>query len=206
MVGAIRHGALRKGDVLVVVDVQNDFVTGSLAVPGGADVVAPLNAWIEAFERESLPVVATRDWHPANHSSFRDQGGPWPPHCVAGTQGAAFAPGLRLRLPTGTLLVSKATRPDRDAYSGFEGTDLNPRLKRLGVKRLFVGGLATDHCVLRTVVDARRNGYETFVLADAIRAVDVHPGDGDEAEAAMSRAGASFIRLDDLLVEPQLHG
>ena len=204
MVGAIRPGALRKGDVLVVVDVQNDFVTGSLAVPGGGEVVAPLNAWIETFEREALPVVATRDWHPANHISFRDQGGPWPPHCVAGTQGAGFAPVLRL--PAGTLLVSKATRPDREAYSGFEGTDLGARLRRLGAKRLFVGGLATDYCVLRTVVDARRNGYEAFVLADAIRAVDVHPGDGDEAEAAMSRAGASFVRLADLLEEPRLHG
>lgn len=204
MVGAIRPGALRKGDVLVVVDLQNDFVTGSLAVPGGAEVIAPLNAWIEAFEREALPVVATRDWHPANHCSFNDQGGPWPPHCVAGTQGARFAPGLRL--PAGAWLVSKATRPDRDAYSGFEGTDFGRRLRRLRAKRLFVGGLATDYCVLRTVVDSCRHGYETFVLGDAIRAVDVHPGDGDEAEAAMIRAGASFVRLDDLFEEAPLHG
>jgi nicotinamidase/pyrazinamidase len=167
-------------------------------------VVAPLNAWIGAFERERLVVVATRNWHPASHGSFLDQGGPWPPHCVAGTPGARFAPGLRL--PAGVWLVSKATRSDRDAYSGFEGTDLGRRLKRLGAKRLFVGGLATDHGVVRTVVDSCRHGYETFVLADAIRAMDVHPGDGDEAEAAMIRAGASFVRLDDLLEEVPLNG
>lgn len=204
MVGATKPGALRKGDVLVIVDVQNDFVTGSLAVPGGGEVVAPLNAWIEVFARERLIVVATRDWHPANHGSFREQGGPWPPHCVAGTTGAAFAPGLRL--PKGTWLVSKATRPDREAYSGFEGTDLGARLELLGAKRLFVGGLATDYCVLRTVLDALGHGYETFVLADAVRAVDVQAGDGDEAEAAMSRAGAAFVRLDDLLEEAPIRG
>lgn len=199
MVGAMKPGGLHKGDVLVIVDVQNDFVSGSLAVPDGGEVVEPLNAWIEAFEHEGLVIVATRDWHPPNHCSFQEQGGRWPPHCIARTKGAAFVSGLKL--PWGTWLVSKATAPEREAYSGFEGTDLDARLKRLGAKRLFIGGLATDYCVLRTVLDAIPRGYETFVIEDAIRAVDAQPGDGEEAQAAMSRAGAVFVRLWDLVEE-----
>jgi nicotinamidase/pyrazinamidase len=197
-------GALRAGDVLVVVDVQEDFVSGSLAVPGGAEVVAPLDACIAAFEKARLLIVATRDWHPPDHLSFREQGGPWPAHCVAGTAGAAFAAGLQL--PEGAWIVSKATRPGREAYSGFEGTDLDRRLKGQGARRLFVGGLATDYCVLRTVLDALDRGYETFVLADAIRAVNAHPGDGDHAIAAMGNAGARFVRTAELLEGAALHG
>ncbi|MDH5263521.1 MAG: isochorismatase family protein [Betaproteobacteria bacterium] len=191
------HSQLRQGDVLVIVDVQNDFVTGSLAVPGAADIIAPLNRYIALFVRSGLRVVATRDWHPASHMSFREQGGPWPPHCVARTPGAAFAPGLHL--PEGAWLVSKATSPSRDAYSGFERTDFDHRLKGFGAKRLFVGGLATDYCVLRTVLDSLARGYITFVLEDAIRAVDVNPGDGDNAVAAMQREGAAFLRYEELL-------
>ena len=199
MVGAMKPGGLRKGDVLVIVDVQNDFVSGSLPVPEGREVIEPLNEWIKAFEHEGLVIVATRDWHPPNHCSFHEQGGPWPPHCVAQTQGAAFVTGLRL--PGGTWLVSKATASGFEAYSGFDRTDLDARLKRLGAKRLFIGGLATDYCVLRTVLDALARGYEAFVIEDAIRAVDARPGDGEEAQAAMSRGGAAFIRLWDLVEE-----
>ena len=190
---------LMQGDVLVIVDVQNDFVTGSLAVPGAADIIAPLNRYIALFVRNGLRVVATRDWHPASHASFREQGGPWPAHCVAQTPGAAFAPGLHL--PEGTWLVSKATSPMREAYSAFEHTDLEPRLKGFGARRLFVGGLATDYCVLRTVLDALARGYITFVLDDAIRAVDANPGDGDNATDAMQREGAAFVRYENLLEE-----
>ena len=141
-------------------------------------------------------MFATRDWHPADHCSFQAQGGPWPPHCIAGTPGAEFAPGLRL--PDGTVVVSKATTPERDAYSGFEGTDLEARLRRLGVKRLFVGGLATDYCVLNTVLDARARDFEVCLLADAIRAVDVHPGDGERAVERMQAADARILHLEDL--------
>lgn len=191
--------ALQPGDALVVVDVQNDFVSGSLAVPGGAEVIAPLNGYIAAFEAHGLPVIATRDWHPANHLSFRARGGPWPPHCVAGTPGAEFAPALLV--PQAALRVSKATEPERDAYSGFEGTGLDAALKRLGVRRLFVGGLATDYCVLRTVLDAIAHGYRTCLLADAIRAVNVRPGDGERAEAEMRNAGAVALTLGDIAAE-----
>ncbi len=180
------------GDALLIVDVQNDFLPGgSLAVPRGDKVVPVLNRYIGEFLAHDLPVYATRDWHPERHCSFRAQGGPWPPHCVAHTRGAEFAPALRL--PSAATVISKATSADRDAYSGFEGTDLDQRLRAAGVRRLFVGGLATDYCVLNTVRDALQLGYEVLLLADAIRAVEVEPGDGQRAEAEMTRLGARRI-------------
>jgi nicotinamidase/pyrazinamidase len=187
--------ALQPGDVLVVVDVQVDFVTGSLAVPGAAAVLPAVNHCIERFAAHALPVVATRDWHPPGHVSFRPRG-PWPPHCVAGTPGAAFAPGLTL--PEGAHVVDKAVTPDRDAYSGFEGTRLQALLGRLGARRLFVCGLATDYCVLATVRDALRHGYAVLVLSDAIRAVDVRPGDGEAALREMGGLGAQLARAREI--------
>ena len=188
---------LQDGDALVVVDVQNDFLPGgALAVPTGDAVIEPLNTWIARFRAAGLPVVATRDWHPPNHCSFREQGGPWPAHCVADTPGAAFA--ADLHLPDDAWIVSKATEPDREAYSGFEGTDLAERLKDAGVRRLFIGGLATDYCVLNTVKDALANGFAVYLLSDAIRAVNVNPGDGDRAITDMTAAGAVPVTLDDL--------
>jgi nicotinamidase/pyrazinamidase len=181
------------GDALVMADLQNDFVTGSLAVPGSAEVVPVLNRYAAAFAARSLPVFATRDWHPPDHCSFRESGGPWPPHCVAATEGAAFVAGLTL--PAGTTIVSKATAVDREAYSAFAGTDLDASLRSRGTRRLFIGGLATDYCVLQTVCDARALGYRVFVLLDAIRAVYVAPGDGAKAIAAMQRAGAETIEI-----------
>jgi nicotinamidase/pyrazinamidase len=196
MVGAMKQGGLRRGDVLVIVDVQNDFVSGSLAVPDGAEVVEPLNAWIEAFEHEGLVIVATRDWHPPNHCSFHEQGGRWPPHCIAGTAGAAFAPDLRLA--EDTVVVSKAMRADRDSYSAFGDTDLESQLRAAGVTRIFVGGLATDYCVLETVLDARRLGFDVVVLTDAIAAADARAGDGARALARMQAAGAAMARSRDV--------
>ena len=180
------------GDALVVVDVQRDFVPGgSLAVPAGDAVVPVVNRWAQRFAERRLPVFASRDWHPADHCSFAAQGGPWPPHCIAGTPGAAFAAGLQL--PAGTHIVSKATRADRDAYSAFDGTDLHARLQALGVRRVVVVGLATDYCVQATVVDALALGYGVVVLRDGVAAVDVHPGDGDRALAAMLERGARVV-------------
>lgn len=185
------------GDALVIVDVQGDFVTGSLAVPGGAEVIPPLNRAAAAFHVLGLPVFATRDWHPADHVSFAARGGPWPPHCVAGTPGADAAEGLVL--PAGTVIVEKATTPDADAYSAFSGTDLAAELRRHRVHRVIVGGLATDYCVLNTVTDALAEGFSAVVLEDAIRAVDVRPGDGDRAEEAMRAAGARFATVGDVV-------
>ncbi|RMG30329.1 MAG: nicotinamidase [Gammaproteobacteria bacterium] len=180
------------GDALILVDVQNDFLPGGrLAVPDGDAVIPPLNAWIRRFRARGLPVFATRDWHPPDHCSFREQGGPWPPHCVAGTPGADFAPGLEL--PPEVVVISKATTPEKDAYSGFEGTDLAERLQERSVRRVFVGGLATDYCVLNTVLDALKAGFEAWVIKDAVRAVDVQPGDGERALERMRQAGAREI-------------
>lgn len=185
------------GDVLLVTDIQNDFLAGgSLAVAGGDEVVPVLNRYIAAFTAQGLPVYATRDWHPQRHCSFHEQGGPWPAHCVAGTHGAEFS--TALTLPPGTTVISKATSQDQEAYSSFQGTDLDQRLRAAGICRLFIGGLTTDYCVLNTARDARHFGYQVFVLADAIRAVDVQPGDGLRAEEEMTRLGAQRISLNGL--------
>ena len=183
---------LQDHDALVVVDVQRDFLPGgSLAVPEGDRIIPVLNAYISLFSRHDLPIIATRDWHPADHCSFQAQGGPWPVHCVRETRGAAFPE--TLELPAGLIVISKGTQPERDAYSGFQGTDLHERLQRMGVSRLFIGGLATDYCVQATVLDARELGYTVFLLEDAIRAVNVNPDDGNRAIGRMKAAGALVI-------------
>lgn len=180
---------LQPGDALLVVDLQRDFLPGgSLAVAGGDRVVPVLQACARRFAAAGLPVFATRDWHPANHCSFTAQGGPWPSHCVAGTLGAGFPDAFVA--PAGTVVVSKGTQPGRDAYSGLEGTDLAARLRAAGVRRVFVGGLATDYCVQATVLDARAAGFDVVVLEDAIAAVELAPGDGARAIARMREAGA----------------
>ncbi len=158
-------------DALIAVDVQNDFLPGgSLPVPGGDAIVPVLNGWLRRAVAGGAMVFASRDWHPPRHCSFRDRGGPFPPHCVQHTRGAELAPGLRL--PAGALIVSKGTDPDRDALSAFDGTRLDAALRALGVRRLLVGGLATERCVLETVRDARALGYEVLLLDDAIRGLD----------------------------------
>jgi len=181
--------SLRPDDALLVVDVQVDFLPGgALAVPAGDEVVPVLNRQLQLFRAAGRPVVLTRDWHPEDHRSFQARGGPWPPHCVRGTPGAAFAPGLEV--PAEARLVSKATGRDEEAYSGFGGTDLHPWLQAQGVRRLFVGGLATDYCVLATVRDALGLGYAVVLLLDSVRAVDVTSGDGERAVAEMFSLGA----------------
>jgi nicotinamidase/pyrazinamidase len=188
---------LRPTDALMVVDVQRDFCPGgSLAVPEGDRIVPALGRAIDLFAGAGLPIFFTRDWHPPDHISFRDREGPWPPHCVAGSPGAEFHPGLR-RTP-GIEVISKATGREEEAYSGFRGTDLADRLRRRGVRRVVVGGLATDYCVRETVLDAIREGFEAVLLIDAVRAVEVRPGDGPSAIEEMVRAGAAPVRIDDL--------
>lgn len=187
------------GDALLLVDVQNDFLPGgSLAVKEGAEVVEPLNRCIELFSQRHLPIFATRDWHPADHCSFVGQGGPWPPHCVAGTPGADFAPGLRIPADLPMVKIGKGNAPAKDSYSGFVDTELDQQLGERAVLRLFVGGLATDYCVLNTVLDALRRGYRVMVLSDAIRAVEVNPGDGERALAAMEEMGALLVETGAL--------
>lgn len=194
MDGESESYVLGPGDALVVVDVQQDFLPGgALAVPAGDKVVPVLNTYLQRFAARRLPVFATRDWHPPDHCSFVAAGGPWPPHCIAGTAGAQFPPDLAL--PAAIEVVSKASARAPDAYSGFAGTDLAARLRQVGARRVFVGGLATDYCVLNTVQDALAEGFEVVLLVDAIRAVDVRPRDGAAAIAAMRRQGARAANL-----------
>jgi nicotinamidase/pyrazinamidase len=186
------------GDALIVVDLQNDFLPGGrLAVPHGDKILPSLNRAIKKFQGDKLLVIATRDWHPVNHCSFQSRGGQWPPHCIAETEGAAFAPGLKL--PPDSIIISKAGLPDQDAYSGFQGTDLDSFLRERRIKRLFVGGLATDYCVLNTVKDGLKLGYRIFLLCDAVRSVEVRPGDGERALEAMEKLGAVLIKTADVV-------
>jgi nicotinate phosphoribosyltransferase len=192
------HLSPDRGDALLLVDVQTDFLPGgTLGIPGGDKIVPVLNRYLARFARRRLPVFATRDWHPRNHCSFQDQGGHWPPHCIQGTRGGEFAPGLDL--PTEAIVVSKAGDPAVEAYSGFAGTNLQASLRAAGVRRVFVGGLATDYCVLETVRDACACGFEVVLLRDAIRAVNSQPQDGRKAEDEMCRLGAVPVELGDLI-------
>lgn len=182
---------------LIVVDVQNDFCPGgTLPVPAGESVVFTLNRYIDFFSRSGAPIYATRDWHPEGHLSFKERGGPWPPHCLQGSKGADFHP--RLVLPKSVTIISKGADPDREAYSGFQGTDLADRLRREKVARLFVGGLATDYCVKNTVLDALKEGFETVLLEDASRGVNVHPEDSMKAVEEMKKSGASVATIKEI--------
>ncbi len=190
---------LNKTDALLVTDVQNDFLPkGALPVPDGEQVIPVLNEYASRFNKSGAHVLVSRDWHPANHMSFKTQGGPWPPHSVQNTKGAQFH--RDLKLPDGTHVISKATRPDHEAYSAFDGTELGDELHKRGVKRFFVGGLATDYCIVNTVLDARKLGFETIVLMDAVRGIDVKPGDVDKAVAAMVKAGATQATSENFAV------
>ena len=186
-----------KRDAILIVDTQRDFCPGgALPVPEGDAVVPALNEYIKIFREAGAAIYATRDWHPPNHISFKEQGGTWPAHCVQDTKGAEFHPDLRL--PKGTAVISKATDPHKEAYSGFDGTNLEKELRLKGVKRVFIGGLATDYCVKSTVLDAVKLGFETVLLEDAVRGVDVKPGDSERAIEEMVVAGAKKTTLSDL--------
>jgi len=176
---------------LIVVDVQNDFCPGgTLAVANGDDVVPPLNKLIAEFLERGEPVFKSRDWHPAATKHFAAYGGTWPPHCVQNTKGAEFHPGLLDDIHI--RIVSKGLG-DTDCYSAFDETDLDLQLRRLGIEELWIGGLATDYCVKSTVIDALQKGYKVKALKDAMRAVDVSPGDGARAIEAMREAGADVV-------------
>lgn len=188
---------LARADALLIVDVQRDFLPGGkLGVPDGDAVVPVLNRYIDTARKAGVPVFASRDWHPPKHCSFKPQGGPWPEHCVAGTVGAQFADGLRL--PPDVVVIDKAIREEADAYSAFSGTTLADQLRARGVKRLLVGGLATDYCVLNTVRDALREGFGVVLLEDAIRAVNVDPEDGPRAKREMESRGAVPARYEEI--------
>ena len=188
---------LTEGDALLLVDIQNDFLPGgNLPVPSGDEIIPTVNRYIAVFRDRGAPVFATRDCHPKGHCSFRDRGGPWPVHCVYGTFGFQFPPGLEL--PASAFVLCKAKSPLKDAYSGFDGTDLRARLRDLDAGRLFVAGLATEYCVLSTVMDGLDLGFGVVLLLDAVRAVDVNRGDGEKAIRKMVLAGAVTAVLADI--------
>lgn len=182
---------------LVIVDVQNDFCPGgALAVPEGDAVVPAINALIPRF----AVVVTTQDWHPEDHASFAAEpqfvDKSWPKHCVAGTAGAALH--AQLALPPGTHSVRKGIRRDLEAYSGFQDTDLAQLLRARAVKRVYVCGLATDYCVKATALDAARTGFETWVIADACRGVNIPAGSVDQALVEMQAGGVKVVQASDL--------
>ena len=185
------------GSALLIIDVQNDFCPGgSLAVAGGDEVVPVLNRYAEQFAAAGRPVIADRDWHPGQTTHFQEFGGAWPVHCVQGTPGAEYHPGLHF--PPGTVHVLKGMGAEENADSVFEGKGpagepFPELLRQHGITKLYVGGLATDYCVRATVLDARTAGFEVVVLADAIRGVDVKPGDSDRAIEEMRAAGAVLV-------------
>jgi nicotinamidase/pyrazinamidase len=187
---------------LLIIDVQNDFCPdGALPVSEGDQVVPVLNRWAERFGSAGWPVYASRDWHPNETKHFESFGGPWPPHCVAGTKGAEFHSDLQL--PDTTVVVSKGMNPEEDAYSAFqafddEGVSIKDLLRRHQVQSIFVGGLATDYCVKQTVLDGLREGFQMFLILEAMRGVEVSPGDSSRAIKEMVRKGAGIAQFDEL--------
>jgi nicotinamidase/pyrazinamidase len=176
---------------LIVVDVQNDFCPGgTLAVPHGDEVVEPLNQLIDEFLERGAPVYKSRDWHPAQTKHFAAYGGTWPVHCVQNTKGAEFHPALR---DDPRITVISKGLGDKDSYSAFDETDLASQLHQQNVEEVVVGGLATDYCVKNTVLDALNNGFRAKALKNAMRAVEINPGDGERALEEMHAAGAEIV-------------
>ena len=182
--------ANEKKQALIIVDVQNDFCPGgTLAVAHGDEVVAPLNKLIAEFLERGAPVFKSRDWHPAKTKHFADFGGTWPIHCVQGTKGAEFHPALT---DDSRIQVISKGLGDEDSYSAFDGTNLASQLRERGVEEVLVGGLATDYCVKNTVLDALKQGFAVKALTNAMRPVELKPGDGDRAIEEMRDAGAEI--------------
>ncbi len=185
-------------DALIIVDMQNDFMPyGALPVPDGDKIVPTLNKYIKLFSERGNPVYFTRDWHPENHISFKGYGGIWPPHCVQDTEGAKFHPDLFIPYDN-KFIISKGDSRDFDAYSGFQGTILDDLLKERGIKRIFVGGVATDYCVKNTMLGGLNLGYQGFLLIDGIKGVNVNPDDSEKAIELMLSKGAVSIQFDNL--------
>lgn len=177
---------LQQGDAFLVVDVQNDFCPGgALAVDEGDRVVPLINEWMAAARGRGVPIFASRDWHAKGHVSFADEGGPWPPHCIQDSPGAAFHP--ELELPEEAIKITKGVRFDQDQYSAFDQTGLADEMRRAGIRRLWIGGLARDVCVLASALDAAKAGLEVHVIQAATRPVT--PDGGQKALEQMRAAG-----------------
>lgn len=191
-----------KDQALIIIDVQNDFCPGgALAVTDGDKVVPVLNNYINLFSKLDLPIYASRDWHPRVTQHFKEFGGKWPPHAIQGTWGAEFHPDLNL--PKDVEVISEGMDPRSEGYSAFEGVNeeevsFADSLERRGIHHLYIGGLATDYCVRATVLDALQKGFRVTALFDAVKGVDVEPGDSMRAIEAMIRGGARLGNLKDV--------
>jgi nicotinamidase/pyrazinamidase len=184
------NDSLKPGDALFIVEMQKDFCPGGrLPVEGGDEVVPVINRWIAAAVAKGVPVYASRDWHPAGHISFKEAGGLWPPHCIQDSDGAKFHQDLAL--PESTVIGTKGVRFDHDQYSAFDQTGLAVQLRNNGIRRLWVAGLAEDVCVLATVLDACKEGFEVVLLEKGTRPITAEGG--EDARRQMQAAGASIL-------------
>lgn len=187
---------------LLIVDVQNDFCPGgALGIKDGDKIISLINKYIKIFASKKLPIFASRDWHPKKTAHFKKFGGVWPQHCIQNTKGAAFHP--KLKLPKEAILLYKGMDPEKDSYSAFQAQDQNGMslanlLKILGIKELYIAGLATDYCVKFTAHDAIREGYKVKILLDAIKGVNLKPDDSEIAIREMVKIGAKKITLKDV--------
>ncbi|RLG89263.1 MAG: nicotinamidase [Thermoprotei archaeon] len=183
-------------DALIIVDMQKDFMPqGALPVPEGDTIIPIINNYLRIFQESKASVILTRDWHPPNHISFKSRGGLWPPHCIRNSEGAKFHPDLKI--PSNAVIISKATEPDKEAYSGFDGTELNSILTSRAVKRVFICGVATEYCVKETALDALRLGYLVLILNDAIKGIS--KSNSEKALELLLNKGALIIEMSDLL-------
>jgi nicotinamidase/pyrazinamidase len=179
---------------LLIIDFQNDFTPGgALAVDGGDEIGVPIQRLAPRFD----VVAATRDWHPPDHASFETEGGPWPVHCVRGTHGAELHPAMEG--VNVDFIVDVGREREDEGYSGFEKSDLAAQLRERGVERVAVCGLATDYCVRASTIDACKEGFDVTVVEDAIRSVEVEPGDGERAIEDMKQAGVKVATSEQLL-------
>ena len=189
--------SLQSGDALIIVNVQRDYLPGgAMAVPRGDAVVEPLNSVIDRFVRADLPIFYVRDSHPADRFASDRQPHAAPAHCVDGTTGAQFAP--HLWIAESDPIIPMTATHDCEPVSAFQDTSLAECLRRTETKRIFIGGLATEHCVMKTALDALAQGYDVHVLTDAVRAVDARPGDGLRASRLMRRRGACMTETANI--------
>ncbi len=185
-------------EALLIIDFQNDFTSGgALEVPGGDQIAEPVKRLADHFDL----IFATRDWHPPDHASFETEGGPWPVYCVRGTPGAEFHPAMEEVELDAVVDVGRGR--DDEGYSGFEKSDLAQTLRDHDVDQVYVCGLATDHCVRASAIDARREGFEVIVVEDAVRGVEVAEGDSEQAFGDMREAGAEIASSEQILARAE---
>ncbi|AIF69398.1 pyrazinamidase/nicotinamidase pxnc [Palaeococcus pacificus DY20341] len=180
-------------EALIVVDMQKDFMPGgALPVPNGDRIIPRVEEYIGLFKERGALIVATRDWHPENHMSFKEYGGIWPKHCIQNTKGAEFV----IKLPEDAIIISKADKPDKEAYSGFEGTGLANILKEREVKKVYICGVATEYCVKATALDALKHGFEVYLLKDAVKGIN--PSDEEKVLKELEENGVKIATMNVL--------